>query len=122
TDHPEYRKAASELAEVQKEFDDTNRSISDRVAVEYRESLNREQMLQATLGDTKAAWDSLNARSFQYQQLKQEADADRALYDELIRKIREADINAGFRNNNIRIADTARPPLNSVFPNIPSNL
>ena len=26
--HPEYRKAASELAEVQKQFDDTRRSIS----------------------------------------------------------------------------------------------
>jgi len=122
TDHPEYRKAASELAEVQKEFDETNRSISDRIAVQYRESLNREQMLQATLAETKAAWDRLNGQSFQYQQLKQEADADRALYDELIRKIREADINAGFRNNNIRIADVARPALFPVFPNVRLNL
>jgi len=122
TSHPEYRKAASELAEVQKELDDTRRSIGDRIGVEYRESLNREQMLQKALADTKASWDSLNTRSYEYQQKKQEADADRALYDELIKKIREADINAGFRNNNIRIADTARPPLNSVFPNIPSNL
>lgn len=120
--HPEYRKAASELAEVQKEFDDTRRSIGDRIAVEYRESLNREQMLQKALADTKAAWDSLNTRSFEYQQLKQEADADRALYNELIKKIREADINAGFRNDNIRIADVARPALHPVFPNMISNL
>ncbi len=122
TSHPEYRKAASDLAEVQKEFDDTRRSIGDRIAVEYRESLNREQMLQKALADTKAAWDSLNTRGFEYQQLKQEADADRALYNELIKKIREADINAGFRNNNIRIADVARPALYSVFPNMTVNL
>lgn len=122
TNHPEFRKAQSDLAEVQKEFDDTRRSIGDRIAVEYRESLNREQMLQKALADTKAAWDNLNTRSFEYQQLKQEADADRALYNELIKKIREADINAGFRNNNIRIADVARPALYSVFPNITLNL
>jgi capsular exopolysaccharide synthesis family protein len=122
TSHPEYRKAASELAEVQKEFDDTRRSISERIGVEYKESLNREQMLQKTLADTKAEWDKLNTRGFEYQQLKQEADADRALYDELIKKIREADINAGFRNNNIRIADIARPALAPVFPNIFANL
>lgn len=122
TDHPEYRKAASELAEVQKEFDDTRRSISSRIGVEYRESLGREQMLQATLADTKAEWDRLNARSFEYQQLKQEAEADRVLYNELIKKIREANINAGFRNDNIRIADVARPPLYSVFPNMSVNL
>lgn len=122
TDHPEYRKAASDLTELQKELEDTRRSISSRIGVEYRESLNREQMLQKTLADTKAAWDLLNTRSFEYQQLKQEADADRVLYNELIKKIRESGINAGFRNDNIRIADVARPPLYSVFPNMSVNL
>jgi polysaccharide biosynthesis transport protein len=122
TSHPEYRKAASELAEVQREFDDTRRSISDRIAVEYHEALTREQMLQKDLTDTKAEWDRLNTRSFEYQQLKQEADADKSLYDELIKKIREADINAGFRNDNIRIADLARPAISQVFPNIIANV
>jgi capsular exopolysaccharide synthesis family protein len=120
--HPEYRKAATELAEVQKQFDDTRADISERVGVEYREALNREQMLQKALGATKEEWDSLNSRSFEYQQLKREADADKTLYDELIRKIREADINAGFQNNNIRIADLARPSLHPVFPNVRLNL
>src|SRR5208283_1980768 len=122
TSNPEYKKAASELAEVQGEFDATRRSISDRIAVEYQESLNREQMLAKNLAATKAEWDKLNSRSYEYRQLKQEADADRALYDELIKKIREADINAGFRNDNIRIADVARPALTPVFPNLRINL
>jgi polysaccharide biosynthesis transport protein len=122
TSHPEYRKAASELAEVEKQFENTRSSIAERVQAQYQESLNREQMLQAAVNQTKAEWDSVNASSFQYQQLKQEADADKALYDELIKKIREADINAGFENNNIRIADVARPSLKPVFPNMPLNL
>ncbi len=122
TSHPEYRKAASELAEVEKQYNDTRRSIADRVQTQYKESLNREQMLQSAVNETKAEWDRNNARSFQYQQLKQEADTDKTLYDELIRKIREADINAGFQNNNIRIADVARPPLKPVFPNMKLNL
>ena len=120
--HPEYRKAASELAEVQKQYDDTRSNITQRVEVEYREALNREQMLQSAVAETKAEWDRLNSKSFEYQQLKQEADADKALYDELIRKIREGDINAGFQNNNIRIADLARPTLHPVFPNMRLNL
>jgi succinoglycan biosynthesis transport protein ExoP len=122
TSHPEYRKAASEVAEVEKQFDETRQSIADRVQAEYKESLNREQMLQAAVSQTKAEWDSNNARFFEYQQLKQEADTDKSLYDELIRKIREADINAGFQNNNIRIADVARPPLKPVFPKMRLNL
>ena len=115
--HPEYRKAASEVAEVEKQIDTTRANIASRIEVEYREALNREQMLEKAVGETKADWDRINSRSFEYQQLKREADADKSLYDELIKKIREADINAGFQNNNIRIADVARPPLSQVSPN-----
>jgi capsular exopolysaccharide synthesis family protein len=120
--HPEYRKAASEVAELERQFEATRTNIAERVAVEYRQALNREQMLQKTVADTKAEWDHLNSRSFEYQQLKREADADKALYDELIKKIRESDINAGFQNNNISIADPARPPLHPVFPDMKLNL
>ena len=117
TSYPEYRKAASEVAEVQKEIDATRQRIANQAEAQYKESLSREQLLQSAVTKAKAEWDQVNARSFQYQQLKQEADADRALYNELVTKIREADINEGFRNNNIRIADSARPSVRPVFPN-----
>jgi len=116
--HPEYRKAASELAEVQRQFDAERGNIAARIGVDYHESLNREQMLQKAVADTKAEWDQINSRSFEYLQLKREAEADKTLYDELVKKIREADINAGFQNNNIRIADLARPALHPVSPRI----
>src|SRR4029077_17427629 len=38
------------------------------------------------------------------------------LYEQLVRKIREAGINAGFQNGAIRIADAARPALKPVSP------
>lgn len=120
--HPEYRKAASELAEVQKQFDETKKNIMDRIAVQYHEALNREQMLQKAVAEAKAEWDEVNSRSFEYQRLKQEADTDKQLYDELMKKIKESDINAGFQNNNIRIADEARPAMKPVFPKMILNL
>lgn len=120
--HPEYRKAASELEEVEREFAATQRDIAKRVEAEYSQSLDQEQMLQAAVIEAKAEWDQINARSFAYQRLKQEADTDKTLYDELVKKIREADINAGFQNNNIRIADLARPSLTPVYPNKTRNL
>ena len=58
----------------------------------------------------------MNARSFEYKALKQEADTDKALYEELIRKIREAGINASFESSSIRLADVARPALYPAFP------
>ncbi len=120
--HPEYRKASSQLAEVQRQYDEALGDIRKRTEVVYRESVNREQMLQTEVGQTKAEWDSINSRSFQYNQLRQEAATDKALYDELVTKIHEADINAGFQSNDIRIADAARPSLSPVSPNIRMNL
>jgi capsular exopolysaccharide synthesis family protein len=113
---PETKKAAADLAVVQEQFEHARSNTAGRIEVQYREALNREQMLQRTVGETKAEWDRVNAHSFQYQQLKREADGDKALYDELIKKIRESDINAGFQNNNIRISDIARPSRTPVFP------
>lgn len=120
--HPEYRKAASELAEIEKQFADTRENIADRIDVDYKQSASRERMLRAAVAETKAEYDHLNARSFEYQQLKREAEADKKLYEELVTKIKEAGINAGFQNNSIRIADVARPGLRPVFPNFALNV
>jgi capsular exopolysaccharide synthesis family protein len=122
TGHPEYRKAASELAEVERQVEETRSNIANRIGMEFQQSLNREQMLQKAVAQAKAEWDQINARSFEYQQLKREAETDKSLYDELIKKIKEADINSGFQNNNIRIADLARPASKRVFPNTALNL
>lgn len=120
--HPEYRKAASQLAELKAQMDQTLKGILRRVEIEYQEALNREGMLKKAVNETKAEFDRLNARSFQYQALKREAEADKQLYEELVRKIKEAGINAGFQNSAIRLADPARPSLKPVFPNLKLNL
>src|ERR1039457_4954094 len=89
--HPEYRKSSAQLAELQRQLLRSKENIGLRVDVEFREALNRELMLRKAVAETKAEFDSLNARSFEYQSLKREAEADKTLYEELVRKIREAD-------------------------------
>jgi capsular exopolysaccharide synthesis family protein len=120
--HPDYHRAAAEVAELQRQYQTARTSIVRRVETEYKEAANHEAMLQKTVAETKAEFDRLNARSFQYHELKREADADRGLYEELVRKIKEAGINSGFQNSSIRIADAALPGLSPVYPNTRQNL
>jgi len=120
--HPEYRKAAVQVEEIERQLQQSSKNAAQRVEVEYRESVNRESMLQKAVAETKAEFDRLNARSFEYQALKREADADKTLYEELVRKIKEAGINAGFQNSSIRIADPARAAIRPVFPNLRLNV
>ena len=119
--HPEYKKAASQLSELEKQFELLKASIGQRVAGDFQQARNREGMLKSALAETKAEFDQLNARSFEYRAVKQEADGDKGLYQELMRKIKEAGINSSFQNSSIRLADSARPALKPVFPDIRLN-
>jgi capsular exopolysaccharide synthesis family protein len=120
--HPEYRKAEIQVTEIQRLVETTRQNIAKRVGVEHREAISRETMLANAVGETKAEFDRLNARSFQYQQLKREAESDKKLYEELVTKIKEAGINANFQNSSISMADPARAPVKPVFPNVKMNL
>ena len=107
--HPEFKKAQAQWIEAGRLLDQAKDSIGRRVDVEYRQALSRESMLEKAVTLQKVEFDQLNARSFEYQNLKREAEADRKIYDELVRKIKEASINSSFQNSSIRIADPARP-------------
>ncbi len=120
--HPENRKSAAQIAEIKANITAMREKITQRAQVEYSEALNRESLGQHAVRQVKAEFDHLNARSFEYQTAKREADADKKLYEELVRKIKEATINTSFQNSSIRIADLARPAYKAVFPNIPLNL
>ena len=120
--HPEYKKAQTRVQELESQIASTGDSVRQRVEVEFREAVNREAMISSAVQETKTEFDRLNSRSFEYQTLKREADGDKKLYEELVRKIKEAGINASFQNSSIRVADPARPGLKPVFPKIWLNL
>jgi capsular exopolysaccharide synthesis family protein len=114
--HAEYRKAANTVSELQRQFDESRHEVTQRVETEYREAVAREQMLQQAVSQTKGEFDRLNSHSFNYQRLKRDADADKALYSDLEKRIKEATINSGFQSSAIRIADMARPPARPILP------
>jgi capsular exopolysaccharide synthesis family protein len=114
--HPEYKKLQSRVTELEAQLDAARKNVGRRAQVEYYEAKDRESQLENAVKDTKAEYDGLNARSFEYQTLKREAEGDKKLYEELVRRIREAGINASFQNSSIRVADLARPGLRPVFP------
>jgi capsular exopolysaccharide synthesis family protein len=120
--HPEYRKAEAKVHEVESAMDAAIKDVGQRVAIEYNESQRHEAAVKQAVADAKADFDHVNARSFEYQALKREADADKHLYEELVRKIKESAINAGVQNSAIRIADPARPALKAVFPDVRLNV
>ena len=92
--HPEYKKSFSQVTELERQFASLKTNITQRVSLEYQEAANRENMLKTAVAEIKTEFDRINSRSFEYKALKQEAEADKGFYTELVHKIKEAGINS----------------------------
>jgi polysaccharide biosynthesis transport protein len=115
--HPEYKKAAAQVEEARLALDESRGNVATRIGVEYRQSLVREQMLSQAVSETKQQVDDLTSQSFDYLQLKHEAEAAEKVYEDLFAKIKQSGINSELQNNIVRLADSARPAARPVFPN-----
>lgn len=120
--YSEYRKAKDQVDELQKHVKELTTTASDRAKVEYQQALGQEQRLNAVVHSAKVEVNNLSARALQYEQLKQEADNDKKLYEDLERRTAEADINNQFQDAIIQVAVPALPADKKVFPNLPLNL
>jgi succinoglycan biosynthesis transport protein ExoP len=101
--HPEYQKAAAQVEEARAALDESRQNVASRIGVDYRQTVIRERMLSTAVAETKQEVDDLTAQSFDYLQLKHEADT----------------ADSELQNNIIRLADSARPAAAPIFPNWP---
>lgn len=102
--YDEQQKAKKELADAQ------------GAEMDYQVAANREDRLHTAVSAAQSEYDGVVSQSIKYQQLKHVAEADKALYDDLERRMQDAGIDAGFRNNWIRIVDPAKPPDSAAYP------
>jgi polysaccharide biosynthesis transport protein len=117
--YPEYRKAAAQVEQARLTLEESRQNVSARIGVDYRQSLVRQRMLADAVAETKQQVDDLTSQSFNYLQLKREAETAERVYDDLFAKIKQLGINSELQNNIIRLADGARPPSRPYFPNWP---
>lgn len=114
---------------LQSQIDQLDRSIareegrvSGSLQADYRESLNREQALQAKVEGLKASYLDLRRRSIQYNIYQQEVDTNRSLYDGLLQRFKEIGVAGGVGVNNITVVDPADVPQRPSSPRLLINL
>ena len=119
--HPEYKRLSAQLKEVDGQLDVQYKKAVQRAASELRESRLRETNLRNAYQQSKLEADQITSHSLEFRMLRQRAEADRALYEELSRKVGEAEINSGLRITPVRLADAARPESRPATPNVALN-
>ena len=122
---PAYPKVAqinSQLQEIEIQIRSEMKKIVANVRGDYLAAVNQENMLSAALEQQKQQANELNENAIQYNLLKRDVDTNRALYEDLMEKLKEAGVSAGLRSTNFRTVDVARVPLVPAEPNVPRNL
>jgi polysaccharide biosynthesis transport protein len=74
---------------------------------------------QEDYNDHKQKADALNNSAIGYMIARQEADDSRTLYEDLLKRLKEAGILEGLKSNAISVVDQAIPPIKPKQPNIP---
>ena len=113
---PKVQRLQSQLKELDAAAEKEKRAVVVRLESEYAEAHQRELLLSKALDQQKAEVNQMSERMVQYSILKREADANKALYDGLLTKLKEAGISAGLRSSNIRVVDPAMVPTYPTRP------
>src|SRR5215469_797809 len=113
---PKVQRLQAQLKEIDQNIQGEKRSILDAINSDYREARQRETLLTEALDHAKAEANQMAERMVEYNILKREAEANKALYEGLTTKMKETAISAGLRSSNIRIVDPAMVPTSPARP------
>ncbi len=72
-----------------------------------------------TYGSLKGKADTVNNKAIAYMITRQEADESRTLYEDLLRRLKEAGVLQALRSNTVTLVDPAMAPSQPAQPNVP---
>ena len=107
---PKVLRLQAQLKELDQTLQKQKQNIVNGLESDFREARQRETLLTQALEQQKADVNAMSEKLVEYNILKREAETDKALYDGLQTKLKEAGISAGLRSSNIRIVDPAMIP------------
>jgi len=107
---PRVQRLQGQLKDLDASIEKEKKKIVDVLESDYREARQRESMLTQALDQQKAAANQMAEKLVEYNILKREAEANKALYEGLMTKLKETAISLGLRSSNIRIVDPAMIP------------
>lgn len=117
--HPKYIEAQGQLKQLKHELDQTLLNAGDEVMKSYEAAKVTEEKLAAALKDQEDVAMELNRIAIPYNVLVREYESDQAMYDSVLRRMKETNVTQNVAENNIRLIET---PLVSTRPAQPRKL
>ncbi|HZU28777.1 MAG TPA: polysaccharide biosynthesis tyrosine autokinase [Bryobacteraceae bacterium] len=119
--HYKVQRLQAQIQELEGEVAKGQAAIVGRIRNENDEAGFREKMLQSAYLAQKQIVADEAQKGVRYDLLRHEVDTDRALYDSMLQRVREAGIASAVRTSNVRVIDAAEPPAHPYKPDLAVN-
>src|SRR5437588_256979 len=113
---PKVMRLKAQLKDLEDNIEKEKQKILDVLESDYREARQRETLMSEALDQAKAETNQMAEKMVEYNILKREAEANKALYEGLMTKMKETAISGALRSSNIRIVDPAMVPTTPARP------
>jgi succinoglycan biosynthesis transport protein ExoP len=117
--HPKYIEAQAQIKDLKQNLSRTLLSAGELVTKSYEAAKTTEDKLVAELRDQEQAALELNKIAIPYNVLIREVESDRALYESVLRRMKETNVSQNVEENNFRVVET---PMVAVRPSKPSKM
>jgi succinoglycan biosynthesis transport protein ExoP len=119
---PKVQQIAEQQKQVQKQLDDAHQIVTESAEEDYNGAKDRLSLLEANLDSQKAEANVEAEKLVEYGILDNDATSTKQLYDGLLEKLKEAQIQAGLSSSNIRFVDKALSPTSPAGPQRTRNI
>ena len=113
---PKVLRLKAQLKDLDDNIDKEKKKILEVLESDYREARQRETLLADALNEAKGEVNQMAEKMVEYNILKREAEANKALYEGLMTKMKETAISGALRSSNIRVVDPAMVPTTPARP------
>jgi polysaccharide biosynthesis transport protein len=113
---PKVQRLQAQLKDLDQAIEKEKQKILDILESDFQEAQQRETLLTKVLDQQKSETNQMAGKLVEYNILKREAEANKALYEGLMTKLKETAISAGLRSSNIRVVDPAMIPSTPARP------
>lgn len=121
-DFPDMRKLKAQINEVDHQINAAVSIIKQSMKASYDASIQQEKLLEIQLKKSTDAVLDVQNRNIEYTILQREVDTNRALYNALLQRYKDAGVAAGVGTNNISVVDSAQLPSGRFSPRLSVNL
>jgi capsular exopolysaccharide synthesis family protein len=120
--HPDMVKVGVAIGNAQARIQAEVAQIVQSMRNDYEAAMAEERALTATLNRQKGEAQILNRAGIEYGVLQRDNEANRQMFEALLKRTQETGISEELKAGNIRIIDQAETPRSPVSPNTVNNL